>query len=304
MTRIDTRVRAVMYGCAVGDALGVPFEMKTAEKIKTLLPIEYRATSRKNGESFLKGQYSDDTELTLALLDGYLDGTNEDDTLDEFKTARRFVEWAKTGAGMGAHTKVVLFHPDYLTAPFDTARKVWAERPAGAPHPNGAVMRAAAVGLMRPWDAGWTVAAAFRAADLTHPSTPCRVSTMLIALTVGGLVCGEKFSIINNVVCHNLPLPTSSWGLSRLDQKPMGETHKPVEAAEWALQHAESWWHGVESVIKAGGDTDTNAAVTGAVLGAHFGIGGEKGIPEHLIAGLHNREVLDQRIERLLATYP
>ncbi len=45
-----------------------------------------------------------------------------------------------------------------------------------------------------------------------------------------------------------------------------------LKAALWAAKHPESFEHGLSDVVCAGGDTDTNAAAAGAVLGARFGI--------------------------------
>ena len=45
-----------------------------------------------------------------------------------------------------------------------------------------------------------------------------------------------------------------------------------LKAALWAAKHAESFEQGLSDVVCAGGDTDTNAAAAGAVLGARFGI--------------------------------
>jgi ADP-ribosyl-[dinitrogen reductase] hydrolase len=50
-------------------------------------------------------------------------------------------------------------------------------------------------------------------------------------------------------------------------------------------------------VVHAGGDTDTNAAVAGAVLGA---LHGEGAIPKRWIAGLAKRERLLEIADRLL----
>lgn len=48
----------------------------------------------------------------------------------------------------------------------------------------------------------------------------------------------------------------------------------------WVLKKNFTYSEGIENVIRAGGDTDTNAAVAGAVLGAKWGF---SGIPLHLV---------------------
>lgn len=51
-----------------------------------------------------------------------------------------------------------------------------------------------------------------------------------------------------------------------------------LKAALWAAKHPRSFEHGLSDVVAAGGDTDTNGAAAGAVLGARFGI---DAIPDH-----------------------
>lgn len=67
------------------------------------------------------------------------------------------------------------------------------------------------------------------------------------------------------------------------------------------LSPRERFREALEAVILAGGDADTNGAVAGAMLGAYLGM---ERIPEVLVKGLVGREALDQRLLRLLATYP
>ena len=47
-----------------------------------------------------------------------------------------------------------------------------------------------------------------------------------------------------------------------------------LRVALWASINAESFVDGIEKAISVGGDTDTYAAITGGILGAHYGIGG------------------------------
>jgi ADP-ribosylglycohydrolase len=54
----------------------------------------------------------------------------------------------------------------------------------------------------------------------------------------------------------------------------------------------------VLAIINEGGDADTNGCVAGALLGAKFGF---DSIPEHLVAGLVHREVLQANVERFIA---
>ena len=51
------------------------------------------------------------------------------------------------------------------------------------------------------------------------------------------------------------------------DESTMGYTLKTLSAAIWCLYHVESFQEGLLAVVNAGGDADTNAAVTCSLLG-------------------------------------
>ncbi len=57
----------------------------------------------------------------------------------------------------------------------------------------------------------------------------------------------------------------------------MGYTLLSLQVALISYWRAEDFEQGLRQVIEAGGDTDTNGAIAGAVLGARFGL---EGIPE------------------------
>ena len=293
------RVRAVLYGSVLGDAAGLPHEMRTRAQIEARGGVadDLVASSRSNGESFAAGEGSDDTEQTLIVLDLFLEQADSNEHAhmpDERRFAQRLIAWAATAKGMGTHTRNVLHAPGFADDPWRVSERVWRER-GGTVAPNGAVMRTAIVGALRPWDDVWTVQTAYRLAMVTHYSDLCRAAARDVTLAVAGFLTGRVEEGL-----RGLP---ASGSLAGLDEAPMGETTKPVQAAAYAARCATDFWSGIREVVAAGGDTDTNAAVAGAVLGARFGIGGEHGIPQRLIDSLHDKPALDRRLDRLLAAH-
>ena len=71
----------------------------------------------------------------------------------------------------------------------------------------------------------------------------------------------------------------------------MGYTLKTLAAGLWAYWNATSFEDGLLSVVRAGGDADTNAAVACAILGAKFGF---NAIPQEYVDGLIYKEQLDE----------
>ena len=53
----------------------------------------------------------------------------------------------------------------------------------------------------------------------------------------------------------------------------------------------------LQAIIAAGGDTDTNGAVAGALMGARMGYAA---LPETWVTGLLNKELLEERIEHII----
>ena len=337
-----SRVRAALYGQAVGDALGIPAEYKSAQwiadKYGNTGPSTYEDVQRKNGDSWKAGEWSDDTEMAVCILDAYLRSINDDcdpqAMLDVNIVADEFLKWkSRNPMGMGGYTKSILSNALYAEDPISVALAAWEDSGRKAAS-NGAVMRTSVVGLLRPWDSRWTVNNAAEIARTTHYDPRCVASAVALSAAIAMLVQGRLVTEATEFASHCaslFALDASEWILPgknledlKLDEgihnpkPPIGYTYKCLGAAFWALRtlHAEhmldhyglqsvkpisTYLEVLQTVIRAGGDTDTNAAVAGALMGAMVGV---DGIPQHLIDGLLNRSALDERINRLLLTYP
>ena len=77
----------------------------------------------------------------------------------------------------------------------------------------------------------------------------------------------------------------------------MGYTLKTLAAGLWAYWNAPSFEEGLLSVVRAGGDADTNAAVACAILGAKFGF---NTIPQEYVDGLIYKEQLDEVVSGMV----
>ena len=282
------KVLGVLLGQAVGDALGLPAEHKDRawcqHKYRDGGPRTFERVERPSrGEVFEAGEWSDDTDQALILVDSWL----ANDCVNLQDVAKRLTEWAKTQKGMGSHTRTVLEQPDFLRDPDTAAYRVWNEGGRGAA-PNGAVMRAAVCGLFDPnFDVVWEVAMSY--ARVTHTDPRCQISAAMVAGLVNLLVRGERIDAAIDVVYGKqardpdggfaIPEENTLW-----DGATQGFTFKPLQAAIRALRLLDELRPNASEArtvvplllarqIREGGDTDTNAAVTGAVLGAAVGCG-------------------------------
>lgn len=84
----------------------------------------------------------------------------------------------------------------------------------------------------------------------------------------------------------------------RLDEGLIGHTLLCMEAGLWGLATQLGFEDALLRVINAGGDTDTNGVVAGAVLGARYGV---DAIPPRWLEGIPQRERLEKLAEDLLA---
>ncbi len=332
----------VLYGQAVGDSLGLPAEFKSAKAINTLWPdptwpTEFQPTVRMSrNHSWKAGEYSDDTEQAVCLLDAYLEGvTNGQDPtgpIDLLLVAKHFIHWMNTnGRGMGNHTLQVFSHGRFLTDPLYASEMVWRES-GRTSAPNGAVMRTAYVGIIRPWDEMWTDIMAEDVAQVTHFDPRCVASAVAVSVAIASLCRGDTLDqaltraavrASRHDAASEFWILTATLAELELDEgmdkprtnhfPPIGFTYKCLGAGFWAVREAKRrldevvgdpdvatlqdiWLGTLRAVIRAGGDADTNGAVAGAMLGAMLGA---RAIPEHLVSGLVEREGLDRRFGQL-----
>jgi ADP-ribosylglycohydrolase len=284
-------------------------------------------------EVWRAGDVSDDTEQAICLLDAYLEGVSEgrspSDTIDVRLVSKHFLHWGATnGRGMGNHTGKVFEHYLFPLEPLTASMDIW-EQSGRQAAPNGAVMRTAYIGVIRPWDLDWTSEVAAECAAVTHADPRCKASAVAVSVAIAELVTGAP---VNEAIAHAAERASKhdptvhTWLLHKdlpdlnLDEgldtyvrgtqpfPPIGYTYKCLGAAFWALRHAqratplrrsarERFRKALEMVILAGGDTDTNGAVAGALLGAYLGM---DGLPPVLADGLQPRATLDTRLMQLL----
>lgn len=82
-------LRDAVYGAAVGDALGVPFEFKQRDTFECVDMVGYGA------HHMPAGTFSDDTSMMLAICDSIRERGGKIDVGDMRK---RFVDWYRKGA--------------------------------------------------------------------------------------------------------------------------------------------------------------------------------------------------------------
>ncbi len=291
----------VMVGLAVGNALGVPGEGKSRESFRREFPDGLREIEAAERQR----RWDDDTAQSVILAEGLLDDPN----LDRVDFASRLVRWAnENGRGIGNLTRRVLSKLESGTPVEDAAREVWEEdglEPAG----NGAVMRCAPVALRWRRSGHSLVEVTRESALVTHYDPRCVWSSVAfngaLALSLGGgspdleelarLLDGAGApAAVGEAVRRVRGCALGDLGLD--DRDTMGYTLKAMQVGLWALQQLPDFETVLVEVVDAGGDTDTNGAVAGAVMGARVGL---SGVPPRWRNNIRDPDYLIELADRL-----
>ncbi|MBW0132947.1 ADP-ribosylglycohydrolase family protein [Pseudonocardia abyssalis] len=261
------RRAGVLLGAACGDALGVPYEAGVCA-------LGERAEMLGGGlGGYAPGQWSDDTEMAcvIAQVSGDL---RTDDALDAI--AHGFLAWHAAGpADVGLQTAAVLgpLHgiPRRGAAARLRERAAQVHAETGRSAGNGSLMRTAPVAL-----AGEGVADAARAVSaLTHHDPQAGDACVLWCLAIEHAVRTGALD-----VRVGLPHVDPAWA-GWLDEAERREPSAFAASNGWvvaalqgawsAIEHTDGLVDGLQAAVRGGGDTDTVAAIAGALLGARYG---------------------------------
>lgn len=296
---LEDRFIGVLFGQAVGDALGLGTEFMTKKEVDWHYPnglTQYEQIIQDaHRKRWKQGSWTDDTDQMTMILDSLL----ETGAVNVSDIARRFWNWAfvANGEGIGMTTYKVFTYPDFIANPHNAAHIIWEESNYHIAA-NGGVMRTSVMGLWDFQNANKLPANVEAVCRITHADPRCIGSCVIVATLINELVKGrtanqslydEMIAIAN---CYDeriepfITLALQANDIAELDldnEHSMGYTLKTLAAGIWSLAHAESFAQGITAVIQEGGDADTNAAVAGALLGAKFGL---SAIPKQWIEGL------------------
>ncbi len=299
MNELTNRLKGTIYGQAVGDALGLGTEGMTDEDMAWKYPNGISHYSDifqdRHRKRWKIGDWTDDTDMVLCIANAVI----KDKGVNYTSIARNFKEWADgEPMGIGETTYKVLSFGDYVDRPFDVSKMLW-EMSHHQSAANGGVMRTSIVGLFPKA----VEECAVNICRLTHYDPRCVESCAIVSLLIHSLVYDESKLSYHQIVdigerydnrireYIDLSLNSDIRALELQDWDSVGYTLKTLAAGLWAYWNATSFEDGLLSVVRAGGDADTNAAVACAILGAKFGY---NAIPQEYVDGLIYKEQLDE----------
>jgi len=299
--QIRDRFRGCLLGLAIGDALGAAVEGIKEEQVAELYGTvrDYHPTA-----GFQLGEFTDDASLALAMAEAIIAQGKVD--LDAI--AEAFLHWKRTdGRGIGRLTWEALNLLEAGEKPLDAGRLAW-ERSGKRSAGNGAVMRCAPIALLHWRDQQRLVEDSIVTSQITHYDPRCTWSCVAVNTAIAALVRGESDPLVQAKAAvdgHDSELEqaldaveTEALADMKLDGWDMGYTILTTKAAFAALMQFEDFEEGLVTVVSKGGDTDTNGAVAGALLGARCG---SSMLPWRLVEGLVERERVLRAADGLFA---
>ena len=294
-----TRARGALLGLVVGNQLGVPTEtLGTASAIREAFPQGVRDLAAPPEGS----PFDDDAAMALLLAASLA----ERGDFDANDVAERWVKWMKLdGRGIGLTTQRALRLIEDGTEPFEAGRLALGPRSAS----NGAVMRCIPVALRYHDNVDKLVRVSTQQAAITHADERCTWGAAAVNLAARELLHGNPYFV--EEVLHRLQGTAPRALVEAIRRVPWEqESDLPiavtgesgyvvhcVEIAFWCAVHRPSLEEALIFLAEAGGDTDTNAAVAGALLGARDG---ETGIPPRWLDQLGSGRGVSELAERLI----
>lgn len=320
------RLRGAIYGCALGDALGLPAEGSTkeilAERYPQGMPYPHAAPCR----GFQLNRWSDDTDSTVLVMRTLAASRRDARVHAAIDFAKRLSDWYDTGfpelgdtsgLGCGNMTWRVLRRGDFLSDPFGAALAA-----VGPKAGNGALMRTAPCAFTGD-PAGW----ASYLCRTTHSDPFCVASCVAQSLLIRELAASPADAPLSPECLRRALLPALAdleprrraevlrWARlsARLEDLDLGGrdargfTLKAFGCSVWAFRQLLAAPARDAALFKAlmvrlvmeAGDADTNAAIAGAVLGAALGY---SNLPAEWLAALPHRDWLEAEIADWAAT--
>lgn len=296
-------MKDILYGCAIGDALGVPYEFKTRGSFFCTDMTGYGTHSQP------KGTWSDDTSMTLCLADSMV----KDFSLE--KLASNFLDWYENAAFTANGS---LFDIGNATA--SALRKIrngvncteaggndeWSNG-------NGSLMRIAPLVLLTknmPIEKRFLICR--QVSSITHRHQISIAACFIYLELLRSLLSGDSlqkalsaavdtknilptFGIENSVVSKFDILNKNLKEYSESNISSSGYVIDTLVSSIWCVSNTSTYRSAVLKAVNLGDDTDTTGAVTGVIAGIVYGY---ENIPKNWIYSLLNKQLIESIIKK------
>jgi ADP-ribosyl-[dinitrogen reductase] hydrolase len=277
------RAAGVLVAAAAGDALGAGYEFGSPCPANEVQMLRGALTGR------AAGSWTDDTDMAMAIARVAGTGARLEDHAGRAAVATGFAEWyASHPPDIGNQTRAVLSAASSgvaMAGAMEAAAAAYQERHRDAAG-NGSLMRTGPVALTAIGDDERLLASASAISALTHPHLWARQACQLWCVAIDRAIREGRLDGLTD-------------GLALIEPKGYGYWHDAVAQAEtipietlrrtngFVVAALQSAWRAIvstddlkgpahleaalQAAVAIGGDTDTVAAIAGALLGARYG---------------------------------
>lgn len=254
-----------LFGQLIGDSLGGLVEFQSPEQVHAAYPNGVRDLANGGTWNTLAGQPTDDSEMALALAHSLI----ERGTYDRDAVRNRYVRWLDSSPfDIGATTANGLRGNDTMHS-----------------QANGALMRVSPLGIFGALRCPEHKLVLWSDEDAgqTHSNPVCGEANVLFVLAIANAIKygpepREVFAgVMRNARFLNMDRSILQTVISAVEEPPadyitqQGWVLIALQNALYQLLHARSFEEAIVDTVARGGDTDTNAAICGALLGAVHG---------------------------------
>lgn len=302
-----------IVGLAIGDAIGVPFEFINRQEIAENPVVSMREFGTHHQPM---GTWSDDTSLTLALIDSMIETKSIDyaDIMDRFSNWLMYSDYTATGEvfDVGNSTSRAIMNYGRRVNPLECGGV--SEYDNG----NGSLMRILPIAyfLQKQFTSlmDYQMEIIHNISSLTHRHPVSLIGCGIYINIAIRLMQGERSlyeSVEEGIKNAFEYYKRNSWAdirayerlkelssfskLSEIEIESSGYVVHTLEAALWCLLNTDSYAECVLKAVNLGDDTDTVGAVVGGLAGIYYGA--DK-IPKEWMTVLARRQYIEELCEK------
>lgn len=305
-------IKSVIYGGIIGDSVGLPFEFKSREVLKSNPASDMIGFGTHN---LPPGSWTDDTSMCLAAMDSIAEG------LDFHDISVRFCNWyfksEYTPFGkvfdIGNTTRQAL--ENFAVTNDHTNSGLDSEYNNG----NGSLMRMYPISLYlmneTSLERKFRIISTYSSITHAHPISilSCMIYDEVLRNIISNTHINEEVMTsglyeLKKFIAKNFSdfydnfdsiLSGNIFQQNEENIQSTGYVIYTLEAALWSLSQSNSFPDAILKAVNLGNDTDTIASVTGSLAGAYYGF---ENIPENWMMQLENRELLDKVISKFISS--
>jgi ADP-ribosyl-[dinitrogen reductase] hydrolase len=288
MSSYNDRVEGVLLTSAAGDALGAPYEFGPARGPE--LDVEMAGSG-----VWEIGEWTDDTAMATAVAEVAATGADLREVSAQDAIVAKWYQWSLHAKDVGIQTSSVLraaARDGAISSTRARAESIKLHERTGHTAGNGSLMRTAPVALAYLDDEDAMVAAARAISELTHYDPDAGDACVLWCAAIRRAVLSGELDV--RIGLRHIESGRRDLWSARLDK---AESSRPSDFTNngWVVAALQAAWSAIattpepvddlaagvfgsdrlrlalDAAVRAGHDTDTVAAIAGALVGAAYG---------------------------------